>query len=347
MTARDTDWDGVRLHVVTGKGGTGKTTVAAALALALAGSGRRVLLIEVEGRQGIARIFDSPPLPYAERKIAIGQGGNGDPSTPGGDVYALAIDPEGALLDYLQMFYGMRSAGRALTRLGMVDFATAIAPGLSDVLVTGKATEAARRRTAGAGSRHTYDAVVMDAPPTGRIGRFLNVTTEVSDLAKVGPIRTHADTVANVIRSPQTAVHFVCTLEEMPVQETLDGIAELRGIKGIQVGGVFVNMARPAMLPREQLPGEGAPAPVDEIAQALKAAGLRDPEDLAEDIAAELTEHAQRLAVQDRERAELDAAGQPIYELPLITEGIDLAALYRLAAELKNQGAALHVQPAS
>ena len=340
MTARDTDWDGVRLHVVTGKGGTGKTTVAAALALALAGSGRRVLLIEVEGRQGIARIFDSPPLPYAERKIAIGQGGNGDPSTPGGDVYALAIDPEGALLDYLHMFYGMRSAGRALTRLGMVDFATAIAPGLSDVLVTGKATEAARRRTAGAGSRYAYDAVVMDAPPTGRIGRFLNVTTEVSDLAKVGPIRTHAVTVANVIRSPQTAVHFVCTLEEMPVQETLDGIAELRGIKGIQVGGVFVNMARPAMLPREQLPGEAVPAHVATIAEALKVAGLRDPGELAADLATELADHAQRLAIEDQERAELEAAGQPIYELPLITEGIDLAALYRLAAELKNQGAA-------
>src|SRR5215469_11882643 len=186
MTARDTDWDGVRLHVVTGKGGTGKTTVAAALALALAQGGRKALLIEAEGRQGIARLFDRPPLPYEERKIAIGPGG-ADAIPAGGDLYALAIDPEGALLDYLQMFYGMRSAGLALTRLGMVDFATTIAPGLSDVLVTGKATEAARRRTAGAGSRHTYDAVVMDAPPTGRIGRFLNVTTEVSELAKVGP----------------------------------------------------------------------------------------------------------------------------------------------------------------
>ena len=61
MTTRDTDWDGVRLHVVTGKGGTGKTTVSAALALALARAGRRVLLIEVEGRQGIARLFDRPP----------------------------------------------------------------------------------------------------------------------------------------------------------------------------------------------------------------------------------------------------------------------------------------------
>ncbi len=69
----------------------------------------------------------------------------------------------------------------------------------------------------------------MDAPPTGRIGRFLNVSSEVSGLAKVGPIRNHADTVQKVIRSPQTVVHFVTLLEEMPVQETLDGIAELSG----------------------------------------------------------------------------------------------------------------------
>src|ERR1700735_2887083 len=253
MTARDTDWDGVRLHVVTGKGGTGKTTVAAALALALAHAGRKVLLIETEGRQGIARLFDRPPLPYAERKIAIGPGEAHDGRDPGGDVYALAIDPEGALLDYLQMFYGMRSAGVALTRLGMVDFATTIAPGLSDVLVTGKATEATRRRQPGSATGFAYDAVVLDAPPTGRIGRFLNVTAEVSGLAKVGPIRSHADTVQNVIRSPQTVVHFVTVLEEMPVQETLDGIAELRELDGIRPGAIIVNMARQLALPHAQL----------------------------------------------------------------------------------------------
>src|ERR1700685_598171 len=77
MTTRDTDWDGVRLHVVTGKGGTGKTTASAALALALARAGRRVLLIEAEGRQGIARLFDCPPLPYEERKVALGLGTSG------------------------------------------------------------------------------------------------------------------------------------------------------------------------------------------------------------------------------------------------------------------------------
>jgi len=335
MTARDTDWDGVRLHVVTGKGGTGKTTVAAALALALAHGGRKVLLIEAEGRQGIARIFDRPPLPYGERKIAIGPGEADDGRDPGGDVYALAIDPEGALLDYLQMFYNMRSAGLALTKLGMVDFATTIAPGLADVLVTGKATEAARRKRAGGG--FLYDSVVLDAPPTGRVGRFLNVSAEVSGLAKVGPIRTHADTVANVIKSPQTAVHFVTTLEEMPVQETLDGIAELRGIAGMQIGGIVINMARPAVLSREEL--KAAPD-VAGMATALTAAGLHSTDELAAALARELTEHARHVELQDHERTELEEAGQPIYELPMIAEGIDLAALYRLAEELRDQGAA-------
>ena len=335
MTARDTDWDGVRLHVVTGKGGTGKTTVAAALALALAHGGRKVLLMETEGRQGIARLFDRPPLPYEERKIAIGPGEANDGRDHGGEVYALAIDAEGALLDYLQMFYNMRSAGVALNRLGLVDFATTIAPGLSDVLVTGKATEAARRKRPGGG--YLYDAVVMDAPPTGRIGRFLNVTAEVSGLAKVGPIRTHADAVANVIKSPQTAVHFVSTLEEMPVQETLDGIAELRSIPGMQAGGIVINMARPAVLSQQEL--KAAPD-VPAMAAALADAGLQDTGALAAALAGELAQHARHVELQDRERTELEAAGQPVYELSMITDGIDLSGLHRLAAELRDQGAA-------
>ncbi len=337
MTARDSDWEGVRLHVVTGKGGTGKTTVAAALALALAHAGRKVLLIEAEGRQGIARLFDRPPLPYAERRIAIGPGEASDGRDGGGEVFALAIDPEGALLDYLQMFYGMRGAGVALNRLGLVDFATTIAPGLADVLVTGKATEATRRKQPGSASGFAYDAIVLDAPPTGRVGRFLNVTSEVSGLAKVGPVKNHADSVANVIKSPQTAVHFVCTLEEMPVQETLDGIAEIRAVPGMQVGGIMINMTRPAVLSRQELkdlPDQPA------MAAALSSAGLYDTEALAAALAGEIGEHARHVELEDRERTELEAAGQPIYELPLIVEGIDLAALHKLAAELRDQGAA-------
>src|SRR3569833_939059 len=157
VRARDTDWDGVRLHVVTGKGGTGKTTVAASLALAQAAGGRKDKQIEVEARQ---------------RNDKTG--------------------------------------------------------------------------------RFIYDAVVMDAPPTGRISRFLNVNTEVAGRAKMGPIRHHADTVMKVIRSPETAVHFVTLLEEMPVQETVDGIAALRAI-GLPVGGLMVNMVRPPILPEADL----------------------------------------------------------------------------------------------
>src|SRR5215472_897086 len=335
MRSRDTDWEGVRLHVVTGKGGTGKTTVAAALALALAAGGKRVLLMEVEGRQGIAQLFDVPPLPYEERKVAVG------PATltsPGGDVYALMADPEHALVEYLEMFYNLRHAGTALTKLGVMDFATTIAPGLRDVLLTGKAAEAVRRKD---GRRRHYDAVVMDAPPTGRIGRFLNVTSEVSDLARVGPIRGHADTVQKVIRSPETVVHFVTVLEEMPVQETLDGIAELRSLGGIRPGGIIVNMARPLALP----PGQVQAAADGELDQAqlalgLKLAGLDDSSGLAGPLAAELAAQAKTALGQELQQERLDAAGQPCYQLPWLNGDIGLAGLYRLASALRQQKAA-------
>lgn len=337
MKARDTDWDGVRLHVVTGKGGTGKTTVAGALALALASENQDVLLMEVEGRQGIAQLFDVPPLPYGERKVAVGPARG---PHAGGDVYALAVDPEAAFLEYLSMFYNLRHAGQALTKLGVVDFVTTLAPGLGDVLLVGKAVEAARRRKDG---RYRYQAVVLDAPPTGRIGRFLNVATEVSGLARVGPIRGHADTVQNFIRSPQTAVHFVTVLEEMPVQETLDGVAELRalGQGGLQAGGIMINMMRPELLSHADLSAaKNRTLDEDELATGLKAAGIEESRSLAAELTADLAEHAQAMELQAAERRRLAAAGQPRYDLPLIPDGMDLAGLYRLAEALRDQGAA-------
>jgi anion-transporting ArsA/GET3 family ATPase len=342
VRSRDTDWEGVRLHVVTGKGGTGKTTVAAALALALAAEGGKVLLMEVEGRQGIAQLFDCPPLPREERKVAVAPG---MPGRAGGDVYALAADPESALVEYLETFYNLPHAGRALNRLGVVDFVTTIAPGLRDILLTGKAAEATRRRKSG---QHIYDAVVMDAPPTGRIGRFLNVASEVSGLAKMGPIRGHADTVQSVIRSPETAVHFVTVLEEMPVQETLDGIAELRGLAqgGLQLGGVMINMVRPTGLTDDQL-AAAARGELDrhELAVGLKSAGIEnaggaEAADVVDVLADELGEHATQVLNQREHRRMLTSAGQPCYDLPLLTDRVDLAGLYRLAAALRDQGAA-------
>ena len=330
------DFPDVRLHVVTGKGGTGKTTVAAALALALAGNGKQVLLTEVEGRQGIAQLFDTPPLPYEERKVAAAQ--------DGGDVYALAIDPEEALLDYLHMFYKLSPNGipaRTLRRMGAIDFATTIAPGLQDVLLTGKVKEAVVRQGGRARrSELTYDAVVLDAPPTGRIARFLNISSEVSGLAKVGPIKTQSDNVMAVLRSPQTAVHLVTLLEEMPVQETIDGVAELQSI-GLPVGGVVVNGVRePLVDPADLRAAEEGRLDTARLAAGLKEAGLEVTDALVAALAAETADHAARVALEERGRDALAGLNRPTYELPLLARTPDLGGLYRLAAMLRDQGMA-------
>jgi anion-transporting ArsA/GET3 family ATPase len=315
----------VRLHVVTGKGGTGKTTVAAALALALAADGGSVLLVETEGRQGIAQIFDTAPLPYEERRVAVARGG--------GEVKALAIDVEEALLDYLDMFYNLRRAGRALRKMGAIDFATAIAPGLRDVLLTGKIKEAVTRRHDG---RPVYDAVVVDAPPTGRITRFLGVTAEMAQLAKSGPIKTQSDGVMAVLRSPQTAVHLVTLLEDMPVQETTDAIEELDKAS-LPVGSVIVNMATEPVLPEETLvraaQGQLTGA---ELAPALAAAHLPGAGAIADALVAEVTEHARRWAAQDALRDDIDALGRPTVELPLLTGTVDVGCLFELAERLED-----------
>jgi anion-transporting ArsA/GET3 family ATPase len=335
------DWPKVRLHVVTGKGGTGKSTVAAALALALATPGRNVLLCEVEGRQGIARMFDTDPLPYEERRITKGAP---DETGRAGQVHALHIDPESALLEYLSMYYKLGRAGKALDRFGVIDFATTVAPGVRDVLLTGKVYEAVQRpRTPAKGRKDapiTYDAVVLDAPPTGRIGQFLGVNSELAGLAKVGPVKSQADKVMELLRSPRTAVHVVTILEEMPVQETSDGIAELRAA-GLPVGGIVVNLVRPRALSTHALARvrDDSVDPTSIISDLTRAKVDVDAA-LVDSLLDEARAHAVRRQLEDEQRVLIEAEDLPTYELPRLASGIDHGALLELAQMLREQGMA-------
>ena len=307
------------LHIVSGKGGTGKTTIAGALACALATSGRRVLVCEVEGRQGISELFDVPPLTGAEeRRIS---------RTPaGGAVYGLAIDAEDALMEYLDTFYHLSLAGKALDRFGAVDFATSIAPGLRDVLLTGKVYEAVRRKIKN--RPNAYDAVVLDAPPTGRIAQFLNVHAAVAGLAKVGPIRNQADSIMRLLRSATTTVHVVTLLEDMPVTETEEAVAALRPTQ-IRIGTVIENMVTPTPLSQDQLQAAATGSVI------LKVPGLTMKQNQA--LAKEFGIEAGRTLQEQQRHDRLTALAVPLVQISLDHGGIDEGAIFAIAEQLTDQ----------
>ncbi|MET0700579.1 MAG: ArsA family ATPase [Mycobacterium sp.] len=317
-----------RLHFVTGKGGTGKSTVAAALALTLAAGGRKVLLVEVEGRQGIAQLFDVPPLPYEEVKIATAE--------RGGLVNALAIDTEAAFLEYIDMFYNLGIAGRAMRRIGAIEFATTIAPGLRDVLLTGKIKESVVRLDKN--KLAAYDAVVVDSPPTGRIARFLDVTKAVADLAKGGPVHSQSEGVVKLLHSEQTAIHLVTLLEALPIQETVEAIEELQSLN-LPIGSVIVNRNIPLFLPPDDLAkaGEGD-IDADAVRAGLTEAGITLPDTDFAGLLTETIEHATRIQARAESAEQLDAIKVPRLELPAINDGVDLGSLYELAEALAQQG---------
>ncbi|MCA2242161.1 MULTISPECIES: ArsA family ATPase [Mycobacterium] len=317
-----------RLHFVTGKGGTGKSTIAAALALALAAGGRKVLLVEVEGRQGIAQLFDVPPLPYQEVKIATAE--------RGGQVNALAIDIEAAFLEYLDMFYNLGIAGRAMRRIGAIEFATTIAPGLRDVLLTGKIKETVIR--VDKNRLPVYDAIVVDAPPTGRIARFLDVTKAVSDLAKGGPVHSQADGVVKLLHSEQTAIHLVTLLEALPVQETLEAIEELAEMQ-LPIGSVIVNRNIPSYLqPADLAKAAEGDIDADSVRAGLEKAGITLNDNDFAGLLTETIEHATVIATRSEIAQQLDALKVPRLQLPAISDGVDLGSLYELSESLAQQG---------
>ena len=220
-----------------------------------------------------------------------------------------------------------------------VEFATTIAPGLRDVLLTGKIKEVVTRtRKEAKGKYGYYDAVVVDSPPTGRIARFLDVTKAVSDLAKGGPVHSQADGVVRLLHSDLTAIHLVTLLEALPVQETLEAITELRGME-LPIGSVIINRNIPAYLPADDLvkAAEGG-IDADAIRSSLNSVGITLSDNDFAGLLTETIEHATRIAARAESAEQLVELDIPRLDLPALPDGVDLGSLYELAEALAQQG---------
>ncbi len=292
-----------RVLLVTGKGGVGKSTVAAALALAAARTGRRTCLVEVEGRQVMARIFSTERWDFDEREVRP-------------DLFGMSVDPEASLGEYLEMFYGARRLSKLVVGSTAVEFATTAAPGIKDVLLIGKVKEMERRRDPD--GRFHYDVVIVDAPPTGRIVNFLRAPEATTELVGVGPIRQQAQSVVDMLLdADRTHVQLVTLLEEMPVEETIASVAALDEL-GVAVSPLLVNrvMADPFDEAARKALADGLDP--DDIAAAGREAGLELDRDAVDGLLTRGRAQLARLALQDRMRERLAEVDLPSAELPFV-----------------------------
>ena len=304
-----------RVVFVSGKGGVGKTTIAAALALAAARAGQHVLLCEVEQRQALAPLFGKEHLHYDERQLAQ-------------NLRGMSIEPDESLVDYLRHFYGIPGISRALASSRAVEFATQIAPGLRDILLVGKVKEAEVRREPD--GKPTYDLIVVDAPPTGRLPRFLDAPRAITSLVSSGPVSRQAQGVLDMTTNAARCQVVLVTLpEELPIRETLETRTALASL-GVQCGPVICNQLWP-----------DAPELLDpaSIETAITAEGAASPGD-----AKVVAEHVARSAARALQQSEAlaifeEALGERPVTLPfLFTAEISRSDLDLLARRLESSG---------
>jgi anion-transporting ArsA/GET3 family ATPase len=211
------------LIVVTGKGGVGKTTVAAALGLAAAASGRRTVVAEVASRDDISRVLSgSGARPFDERDV-------------GGGLHHVTIDPQHAMEEYLVNQLPSRLLAETLGRSRTFSYLAAATPGMRELLTVGKVWELAQDDRRAVGDAKPYDLVILDAPATGHGVAVLSAPRTFADAARVGPVARQGRIIHDMLTDPRrTAVVAVATPEEMPVNETLslrDALIEQLGIR--------------------------------------------------------------------------------------------------------------------
>lgn len=214
--------------IVAGKGGVGKTTVSAALARAAALAGLSTLIVEVEGKSGLATLFGQPAFDYEEVTLSPGGGPDG-----AADVSARTLTPDDALVEYLED-HGMSRISRRLVSTGAVDMVATAAPGIKDILILGKVKQLEQKRRA--------DLIVLDAPASGHAISFLRSARGLLDAVRVGPINAQARDVLDLLTDPERCQVLLVTLpEETPVNELVETAYSLEDEVGISLGPVVVN----------------------------------------------------------------------------------------------------------
>jgi anion-transporting ArsA/GET3 family ATPase len=224
-----------RVLIVAGKGGVGKTTVSATLARMAARTGLSTLIVEVEGKSGLAAAFGHvQPLTYKEVTLAPGGGVDGE-----GDIRARTLTPDDALIEYLRD-HGMRRVSKRLAAAGLVEVIATAVPGAKDILVLGKVKQLERDGAA--------DLIVLDAPAAGHAVSFLMSASGLLDAVRAGPIRAQARDVVDVLTDPARCQVLLVTLpEETPVNEVVETAEKLRDRVGVALAGVVVNGRYPAL----------------------------------------------------------------------------------------------------